>query len=189
LAAKQETLDGFFRTELNPLRRSRIEAACVDRWEPFTTSILNRASQCRIVYDKFHVMQHANRAVDEVRRAESFRKGGRMRGVVKGKRWLLLTRWTNRDSRKRQLLNELFRINQRVMKAEPLVILCLHCSRSKEFRKAAKKVWKYARFHWGVWYARLLVVAAGGSILQGPYTMHTTRALCPPILKFAGKSE
>ena len=40
-----------------------------------------------------------------------------MRGVVKGKRWLLLTRWTNLDSRKRQLLNDLFRINRRVMKA------------------------------------------------------------------------
>jgi transposase len=114
---KEETLDEFFRTELSPLRRGRIEAACVDMWEPFTKSILKWASQCRIVYDKFHVMQHANRAVDEVRRAEFFRKGGRMRGLVKGKRWLLLTRWTNLDSRKRQLLNELFRLNRRVMKA------------------------------------------------------------------------
>jgi transposase len=114
---KQETLDEFFQTELSPLRRRRIEAACVDMWEPFTTSILKWAPQCRIVYDKFHVMQHANQAVDEVRRAEFFRKGGRMRGLVKGKRWLLLTRWTNLDSRKKQLLNDLFRINRRVMKA------------------------------------------------------------------------
>jgi transposase len=114
---KQETLDAFFQTELSPLRRRRIEAACVDMWEPFTTSILKWAPQCRIVYDKFHVMQHANQAVDEVRRAEFFRKGGRMRGLVKGKRWLLLTRWTNLDSRKKQLLNDLFRINRRVMKA------------------------------------------------------------------------
>jgi transposase len=97
-----------------------------DRTEPATPKpdrggvrghILNWAPQCRIVYHKFHVMQHANRAVDEVRRAEFFRKGGRMRGLVKGKRGLLLTRWTNPDSRKRQLLNELFRINRRVMKA------------------------------------------------------------------------
>ncbi len=29
-------------------------------------------SNCRIVYDKFHVMQHANQAIDEVRRAEFF---------------------------------------------------------------------------------------------------------------------
>ena len=71
----------------------------------------------RIVYDKFHVLQHANKAIDEVRRAEFFRKGGRMRGVVKGKRWLLLTRWTNLDSQKRQQLNDLFALNRRVMKA------------------------------------------------------------------------
>jgi transposase len=83
----------------------------------FTASILKWAPQCRIVYDKFHVMQHANRAVEGVRRSEFFRKGGRMRGLMKGKRWLLLTRWTNLDSRKRQLLNDLFRINRRVMKA------------------------------------------------------------------------
>src|SRR5208337_5287071 len=75
------------------------------------------APECRIVYDKFHIMQHASRAVDEVRRAEFFRKGGRMRGLVKGKRWLLLSRWVNLDSKKRQLLNELFRLNRRMMKA------------------------------------------------------------------------
>lgn len=62
-------------------------------------------------------MQHANQAVDEVRRAEFFRKGGRMRGIVKGKRWLLLTRWVNLESRKRQELNGLFALNRRVMKA------------------------------------------------------------------------
>src|SRR5712664_1574621 len=48
---KEETLDEFFRSELSPLRRGRIEAACVDMWEPFTKSILKSASQCRIVYD------------------------------------------------------------------------------------------------------------------------------------------
>jgi len=98
---KKEIIDEFFRTELSPLRRGRTEVACVDVWEPFTTSILEWAPRCRIVYDKFHVMQHANRAVDEVRRAEFFRKGRHMRGLVKGKRWLLLTCWTNLDSRKR----------------------------------------------------------------------------------------
>jgi transposase len=66
------------------------------------------APNCRIVYDKFHIMQHANHAIDEVRRAEFFRKGQRMRGLVKGKRWLLLTRWLNLSVGKRQDLNQLF---------------------------------------------------------------------------------
>jgi transposase len=45
--------------------------------------------QCRIVYDKFHIMQHANDAIDEVRRAEFFRQGMANRQVIKGKKWLL----------------------------------------------------------------------------------------------------
>jgi transposase len=114
---KQETLDEFFRTQLSGTQRKHIEAACVDMWRPFTNSIAHRAPNCRIVYDKFHILQHTNKAIDEVRRAEFFRKGGRMRGVVKGKRWLLLTRWMNLDSQKRQQLNELFALNRRVMKA------------------------------------------------------------------------
>ncbi len=89
----------------------------MDMWRPFTNSIEQWAPNYRIVYDKFHVLQHANRAIDEVRRAEFFRKGGHMRGVVKGKRWLLLTRWMNLDHQKRQQLNQLFALNRRVMKA------------------------------------------------------------------------
>ena len=46
-------------------------------WRPFTNSIEQWAPNCRIVYDKFHVLQHANKAIDEVRRAEFFRKGDR----------------------------------------------------------------------------------------------------------------
>lgn len=114
---KKETLDEFFERQLSSLQRGRLVAACVDMWEPFTDSILEWAPACRIVYDKFHVMQHANRAVDEVRRAEFFRKGGRMREVVKGKRWLLLTRWINLDGGKRHMLNDLFRLNRKMMKA------------------------------------------------------------------------
>jgi transposase len=114
---KKETLDEFFQDELSARQRRGIEAACVDMWEPYRQSIEQWAPDCRIVYDKFHVMQHANRAVDEVRRAEFFRKGGRMRGLVKGKRWLLLTRWVNLTVGKRRQLNELFTLNRRLLKA------------------------------------------------------------------------
>ena len=114
---KKETLDGFFQKELSARQRRGIQSACVDMWEPYRQSIEEWAPWCRIVYDKFHIMQHANRAVDEVRRAEFFRKGGRMRGLVKGKRWLLLTRWVNLTAGKRRQLNELFTLNRRLLKA------------------------------------------------------------------------
>ena len=54
-------------------------------WEPFRLSLEEWAPACRIVYDKFHILQHANDAVDEVRRAEFFRQGKQMRDVVKGR--------------------------------------------------------------------------------------------------------
>jgi transposase len=114
---KKESLDGFFETELSAKQRRGIQAACVDMWEPFRSSIEQWAPNCQIIYDKFHIMQHANNAVDEVRRAEFFRKGGRMREVVKGKRWLLLSRWVNLDTDKKRQLNLLFALNRRVMKA------------------------------------------------------------------------
>ena len=72
---KKETLDDFFGSQLRSGQRKRIEAACVDMWEPFRLSIEEWAPQCKIVYDKFHIMQHANDAIDEVRRAEFFRQG------------------------------------------------------------------------------------------------------------------
>ena len=114
---KKETLDEYFRTQLSRRQRMQIEAACVDMWAAYTTSIRESAPNCAIVYDKFHVMQHANRAVDEVRRAEFFRKGQRKRELVKGKRCLLLTRSVNLTEVKRQQLGELFTLNRRMLKA------------------------------------------------------------------------
>jgi transposase len=114
---KKETLDEFFREELIGRQRAKIEAACVDMWEAYRLSIEQWAPKCRIIYDKFHVMQHANAAVDEVRRAEFFRKGGRWRSLVKGKRWLLLTRWVHLTGGKQRELNALFALNRKLFKA------------------------------------------------------------------------
>ena len=80
--------------------------------------------------DKFHIMQHANQAVDEVRRTEFFRQGKNKRGLVKGKRWLLLTRWVNLSQTGKQALNALFQMNRKLMKAcllnESLDRLCTY---------------------------------------------------------------
>jgi len=73
--------------------------------------------ECRIIYDKFHIMQHANDAVDEVRRAEFFRQGVKKRGLIKAKRWLRLSLWKNLASQQRGELNRLFQLNRRVFKA------------------------------------------------------------------------
>lgn len=114
---KKETLDEFFRSQLVSRQRKRIEAACVDMWQPFRLSIEQWAPGCKIVYDKFHILQHANDAIDEVRRAEFFRQGKTKRGVIKGKKWLLMSRWRNLSAPQRGILNRLFQMNRRVFKA------------------------------------------------------------------------
>jgi transposase len=114
---KKETLDEFFSQQVSAFQRSAIRAACVDMWEPYRQSLEQWVPQCQIIYDKFHVLQHASAAVDEVRRAEFFRKGGRAREIVKGKRWLLLSRWVHLDRKKKQQLNQLFALNRKLLKA------------------------------------------------------------------------
>ena len=114
---KKETLDEFFRSQLVSRQRGRIAAACVDMWEPFRLSIQQWAPQCQIIYDKFHILQNANAAIDEVRKAEFFRQGPQKRGLIKGKKWLLLSRWKNLKQVHRGELNHLFQLNRRVFKA------------------------------------------------------------------------
>ncbi len=127
---KKETLDEFFRSQLRPQQRQRIEAACVDMWAPFRLSIEEWAPQCKIVYDKFHIIQHANDAIDEVRKAEFFRQGKKKRDLIKGKRWLLMSRWKNLTLPQRGVLNQLFQLNRRVFKAYLL-------------KESLEKLWDY----------------------------------------------
>ena len=114
---KKETLDEFFSQQVSAFQRSAIRAACVDMWEPYRQSLEQWVPQCQIIYDKFHILQHASAAVDEVRRVEFFRKGGRAREIVKGKRWLLLSSWVHLDRKKKQQLNQLFALNRKLLKA------------------------------------------------------------------------
>jgi transposase len=114
---KKETLDEFLGQPFSAFQRRVIRAACVDMWEPFRQSLQQWVPQCQIIYDKFHILQHASQAVDEVRRAEFFRKGGPARDLIRGKRWLLLSSWVNLDRTKKRQLNQLFALNRRVMKA------------------------------------------------------------------------
>ena len=99
-------------------------------WEPFRLSIEQWAPQCKIVYDKFHILQHANDAIDEVRKAEFFRQGKTKRGLIKGKKWLLLSRWKNLSIQQRGDLNRLFQLNRKVFKAYIL-------------KESLEKLWDY----------------------------------------------
>jgi len=117
---KRETIDGFFRLHLREPRRQLVKAVWIDMWEPFIDSVKHHLPLAAIVFDKFHVLQHVNRAVDETRRAELFRRGGTLRAAVRGKRWLLLRRRDKLGADEKVALGEVLRLNRPLMKAHIL---------------------------------------------------------------------
>lgn len=66
-----ESLDGFFR-ELSPEALSSIETVSMDMWDPYIASVHRHVpvADRAICFDRFHIAQHLNRAVDQVRRSE-----------------------------------------------------------------------------------------------------------------------
>jgi len=86
---KTESLDRFYEG-LTPQQKERIEAVAMDMWEPYEDSTRRHVPNAAIVFDKFHVVQLLNKAVDQVRRRENsfLRKRGDDRLV--GSRYLWL---------------------------------------------------------------------------------------------------
>ena len=61
--------------DLDPHQRGAIHAVCTDMHRPYLNAVTQVLPQADVVFDKFHVLQHASAALDEVRRQEFFRAG------------------------------------------------------------------------------------------------------------------
>ena len=138
----QESLTSLLKTSLDARQRAAVEAVCTDMHRPYVNAVHEVLLKAEVIYDKFHVLQHAGAALDEVRRHEFFRAGAVMRAFGRGKRWLLLRRWKTVRGSKRDELNQLFAVNRRLFKAYIL-------------REQLDRLWTYktrdgvARFLWG----------------------------------------
>jgi transposase len=113
----EDSLAGLLTTSLDARQRAAVEAVCTDMHQPYINAVARELAKAEIVFDKFHVLQHASMALDEVRRQEFFRAGAVMRAFGRGKRWLLLRRWKTVRGSKRTELQQLFAANHRLFKA------------------------------------------------------------------------
>lgn len=88
---RQESLDRFWQT-LTPEELAGLQSVAMDMWEPYRSSTLHHVPEAhtKIVYDRFHVARHMNRAVDEVRRNEQASLQARGDTMLKGTRQLWL---------------------------------------------------------------------------------------------------
>jgi transposase len=128
----QASLEGLLDGALDARQRAAVEAVCTDMHRPYVNAVASKLPHAEVVFDQFHVLQHASRAIDEVRRNEFFRAGPIMREYGRGKRWLLLRRWKNLAREKRRELRDLFAVNRRLFKAYIL-------------REELDRLWTYAR--------------------------------------------
>jgi transposase len=110
---KETDIDRFFQA-LGAKKCARIELAAMDMWKPFRNSVMRHAPDARIVFDKFHIMRHLSRALDEVRRHEYKRLSGKDRSFIKGQRYTLLTRRENLSLDGRRALKKLLQANRRL---------------------------------------------------------------------------
>ena len=79
--------------ELGPVVLSGLRYVCSDMWQPYLSVMAKKAGQALHILDRFHIVQHLNQAVDEVRRAESARlRGQPLAAKLKKMRWKLLRR-------------------------------------------------------------------------------------------------
>lgn len=113
----EATATALVTQDLSARQRGAITAVCTDMHRPYLNAVGATLPRAEIVFDKFHVLQHASAALDDVRRQEFFRAGAVMRAHGRGKRWLLLRRWKTVRGSKRRELQTLFAANRRLFKA------------------------------------------------------------------------
>lgn len=113
----EASLRALLTTRLDARQRAAVEAVCTDMHRPYLNVVAEVLPHAETVFDKFHVLQHASAALDDVRRQEFFRAGAVMRAHGRGKRWLLLRRWATVRGSKRRELETLFAANRRLFKA------------------------------------------------------------------------
>jgi len=110
------TLGGFFDT-LGAAGRSNIEVVTMDMDSAFEKAVRDHLPKAEIVFDRFHVVQLVNQAVDEVRRSEMRASDPEERKRLKGYRWPTLKNPWNLTRREKEKLSDLPRNNRRLYRA------------------------------------------------------------------------
>ncbi|MEK7838813.1 MAG: ISL3 family transposase [candidate division NC10 bacterium] len=112
-----KTLLRFFRW-LGTERSAALRFICSDMWKPYLRVVAKKAGAAAHILDRFHIMAHLSKAIDEVRAAEAraLKAQGR-EPVLTHTRWLLLKRPENLTEAQEGRLAELLRYNLKAVRA------------------------------------------------------------------------
>ena len=118
---KKEVLNRYYEG-IGPEACQKIESVAMDGARTYIHSTLDHAPKALIVYDKFHVIQKLNGAVDQTRRYELQKARGDerfdlMELMGPKRRFILLKNKTNLSDRQSEHLKRLCEINEPIYKA------------------------------------------------------------------------
>lgn len=111
-----ETMKKFFEW-LGPRRAKSILIVCCDMWAVYLKAVREKLPRALVVFDRFHVVQHLNRAVDDVRRQCWREMTGEEKSAFKRTRWLWLKNPWNLLRKEKRRLSALCRKNLPVVRA------------------------------------------------------------------------
>lgn len=117
---RKEALDQFFEL-LGPEACQGIEVVATDQHEQYAASVREHCPQATLVWDRFHIVQTFNDALNEERKGELAKidPEGAMGDLMNGKyRYLFLTRASQRSAPDKRHIDEVMRLNGRMAKLE-----------------------------------------------------------------------
>lgn len=135
----RQTLEGFF-DWFGPERTAQLEGVCCDMWQPYADVVKARAANAVLVFDKFHIVQHLTKAVDQVRRDEIREKGKEHKALMNKTRYIWLKNPWNLTDKQQARLSELEQLNLKINRAYLL-------------KEAFREFWSYT---YGAWAERYL---------------------------------
>ena len=86
-------------------------------WVAYAKAVSEHAPQAQVLFDRFHLVQHLNRAVDEVRRTQMHRLSRKQKVRFKGVRYLLLKNPWNLTVDQKERLSTLVKSNTPITRA------------------------------------------------------------------------
>jgi transposase len=112
-----KTLLTFFHW-LGAERSAGLRFICSDLWKPYLKVVAKKAGHAIHVLDRFHIMGHFGKAIDEVRAQEARElKAHGQEPVLTKTRWLLLKRPENLTEKQDVRLSDLLRYNLRTVRS------------------------------------------------------------------------
>ena len=133
---KRESLDPYFQS-LTPQQLGGIEGVAMDMWEPYILSTLAHvpAAKDKIVFDRYHVMAHVGKAVDDVRKREHRELLAVGDDFLKGSKYLWLYGQENVPAKHQDRFAELRAAN-------------LKTGRAWAIKESLRELWTYFKRGW-----------------------------------------